>query len=94
VCLLPNDWRHLRSKQFNRVHDVTVRHWADADLEEEALVTEDLVLKQDLFGDLLRAADDERAAQRVERAKFCCRARVLCSGVTSPPAPLHCGGEG
>ena len=41
-----------------------VRHRADAELDEEAVVAEDLVLEEDLLDDLLRAADEVRAAQR------------------------------
>ena len=47
-----------------------VRHRADADLGEEAVVAEDLVLEEDLLDDLLRAADDERAAGRAQRVEL------------------------
>src|SRR5690242_705921 len=53
----------LGAEQLDRVHDLRVRHRADADLREQALVTEDLVLEEDLLDDLLRAADRERAAR-------------------------------
>jgi hypothetical protein len=40
-----------------------VRDATEADLGQEPLVPEQLVLVKDLVGDLLRAADDDRALQ-------------------------------
>jgi len=41
-----------------------VRDRADAQLEQEALVAEELVLEEDLLDDVIRAADEARAPQR------------------------------
>jgi hypothetical protein len=63
-----------------------VRDRADAHLREEALVAEELVLEEDLLRDLLRAADDERAARAAEGVELRGRHR-------RPPAlapdPVH-----
>jgi hypothetical protein len=40
-----------------------VRKRADRELDQEPIVLEDLVLEEDLLDDLLRAADEVRAAQ-------------------------------
>src|SRR5436190_16485768 len=40
-----------------------MRQRTDRELDQEPLVPEDLVLEEDLVDDLLRAADDVRAAQ-------------------------------
>ena len=59
---------------------------ADADLREEPVVAEELVLEEDLARDLLRAADDERAARRAERV--IAPARVKRSG-SRPTGPFY-----
>ena len=48
---------------------------ADADLQQEALVAEELVLEEDLLDHLLRAADE--AARRAARAARRSAARVI-----------------
>ena len=59
-----HDRRDLGAEQLDRAHDARVRQRADAELHEEAVVAEELVLEEDLLDDLLRAADEVRAAQR------------------------------
>jgi hypothetical protein len=44
-----------------------VRQVADADLPQEPVVSKQLVLEQDLLDDLLRVADDQRAALAPDR---------------------------
>ncbi len=46
-----------------------VRHGADAELHEEALVLEDLVLEQDLLDHLLGVADEVGAAERASSGR-------------------------
>ena len=57
--------RDLGPEQLDRPHHVGVRQRADAHLQQEPVVVEDLVLEQDLLDDLVRAADEVRAAQLV-----------------------------
>jgi hypothetical protein len=47
-----------------------MRQGADAELDEEALVAEDLVLEEDLLDHLLRAADKGRAAECPRRLEL------------------------
>jgi hypothetical protein len=49
---------------------LVVRNGADAELHEEAVVAEDLVLPEDLLGDLLRRADEVRALQGGRRVEL------------------------
>src|SRR5215212_8516665 len=51
--------RHLRPEQLDRAQQLVVRHRPDAELREEAIVAEDLVLLEDLLGHLLRAAHEQ-----------------------------------
>src|SRR5687768_8735587 len=60
----PHGGRDLRPVQLDRSHDLIVRQGPDGELDEEPVVLEDLVLVEDLLHDLLRAADEIRAAQR------------------------------
>ena len=50
-----------------------VRHRAHAELEQEAVVAEDLVLEEDLLDDLLRAADEQSAPRSAREASNCSR---------------------
>src|SRR5215218_8348699 len=50
----------LGAEHLDGAHHLLVRHRANADLRHEALVTEKLVLKEDLLCDLLRVADHKR----------------------------------
>jgi hypothetical protein len=52
----------LGAEELDRPHDLRVRHRADAELNEKAVVVEELVLEEDLLDDLLRGADEVRAA--------------------------------
>ena len=78
--------RHLGPEQLDRPHHVGVRQRADAHLQQEAVVLEDLVLEQDLLDDLVGAADEVRAAQLV-------RGEVLLAAQRRPAAlaadPVH-----
>jgi hypothetical protein len=62
--LAADDGRHARAEELDGAHDPVVRHGADAELHQEAVVAEELVLEEDLLRHLLRAADEARAAQR------------------------------
>ena len=81
--------RDLGAEELDRAHDVGVRERADAELDQEAVVAEDLVLEEDLLGDLLRAADEVRAAQRaggvelLARSSAASRARGRCGPSSS-----------
>ena len=57
-----DDRRDLGAEQLDRAHQLGVGHPAADHLEQEPLVAEQLVLPQDLLGDLGRAADEVRAA--------------------------------
>ena len=50
-----------------------VRHRAEAQLGEEALVAEQLVLEEDLLRHLLRVADEQRAARRASTPRTAAR---------------------
>ena len=88
-----------RAEELDRAQDLLVRHRADAQLEQEAVVPEELVLEEDLLDHLVRAADEVRAAQGRGRrrspaaASAASRARgrsgssSLETGRTSRPAP-------
>ena len=58
----PNRRRDLGTQQLDGSHDMLMRHGADGELSEEALMAEELVLEQDLVDDLLRTADQQRPA--------------------------------
>ena len=62
-----HDRRDLGAEQLDRPHHVRVRDRADAHLPDVALIAEQLVLEQDLLGDLLGGPDGERAARRAQR---------------------------
>jgi tellurite resistance protein TerC len=49
-------------EQLDRAHRQGVRHRADGELEQEAVVSEELVLEEDLLGHLGRAPDEVRSA--------------------------------
>src|SRR3954464_10991655 len=87
----PDRRRHLRPEQLDRPHDARVRQRADAELDEEPLVPEDLVLEEDLLHDLLGVADEVRAAQGA-------RGLELVAAHRRPAAlaadPVHGGLEG
>ena len=59
--------RDLGAEQLDRAQHPVVRQRADRELDEEAVVAEELVLEEDLLDHLLRAADEVRAAQRGRR---------------------------
>ena len=59
-----DDRRHLGAEELYRAHEAPVRHRADAELKQKALVAEDLVLKEDLLDYVLRAADEVRSPER------------------------------
>ena len=52
----------LGAEELDRAHDLGVRQRADAELQQEAVVAEDLVLEEDLLGDL--AAGCRRSSRR------------------------------
>ena len=58
--------RDLGPEELDRAQRLLVRERADADLRQEAVVAEELVLEEDLLGNLLGASDGERAARRAE----------------------------
>ena len=69
--------RDLGAEQLDRAHDLRVRQRPDAELDEEAVVAEELVLEEDLLDDLLRAADEVRAAAAWPRRRSLAR---VCGG--------------
>src|SRR5690606_5086142 len=71
--LPPHDRRDLGAEQLDRAKHLVMRDGADAELREEAPMTEDLVLEQDLVDDLLRAADEQRAAGAAQRVELLAR---------------------
>src|SRR4051812_7448415 len=54
--------RDLGAEELDRAHDVLVGDRADADLRDVAVVSEELVLEEDLLGDLFGRADRERSS--------------------------------
>lgn len=58
-----NRRRHLRSKEFDGAHHLTVRHRSDTHLDQESLVPEKLVLEEDFLYDFRWIAYEIRAAQ-------------------------------
>src|SRR5690606_29625393 len=62
VLILPtanfrfDDWRHFRSKQFNRPHDIFMRHGTDRDVKHESFHSNIFTKKDDLFGDSCRVS--------------------------------------
>ena len=58
--LRPHDGCDLGTEELDRAQDLVVRHRPDGDLEQEALVLEDLVLEEDLLDHLLGAAHEVR----------------------------------
>src|SRR5579862_5459947 len=44
--LAPDGGRHLGAEELDRAHDLLVRHRPDAELDEEAVVVEELVLEE------------------------------------------------
>ena len=65
----------FRAEQFDGVHEFVVGHCADAELHQKALVVEDRMLEQDFLDDVVRAADEIRAAQFRRRLAYCSRRR-------------------
>src|SRR3954454_18800743 len=61
--LAADDRRDLGAVELDRAHDARVRHRAHAELHEEAVVPEGLVLEENLLDHLLRAADEVRAVE-------------------------------
>ena len=60
----PDGGCNNRSQKFDRPQHAVVRHGADGELGEVALVPEERVQVEDLVDDLLRVADRERAVRR------------------------------
>src|SRR5690606_8487186 len=54
---------NFRTEELDRAQDVRVGHGTHGELQEEAVVAEQLVLEEDLVDDLGRAADEVRSAQ-------------------------------
>lgn len=52
------------SEQLDRAHDRCMCQRSDAQLGQEALMAEDLMLEQDFLDHLLRTANHQRATQR------------------------------
>jgi len=63
----PDERRDLGSEQLDRAQHARVRERADTELGEAAIVLEELVLEEDLLGDLLGAADEQRSPRAAER---------------------------
>src|SRR5690606_20309640 len=86
------DLRHdFRPEQLDRLHHLVVRQRADAELDQEAIVLEELVLVEDLLRHLRRTADEQRAMQpalRLELAPRRWRPAALLAEL------CHDGGEG
>ena len=61
--LLTDDWCNPRAKQFNGMHDFLVRDGPDAKLKEHALMTEYLVLEENLLDDFIGVPDEVSAPQ-------------------------------
>src|SRR5215204_3269737 len=61
--LLANSRGDLGAEHLDGAHHLLMRNRADADLRHEALVAEELVLKEDLLCDLLRVADHKRTTR-------------------------------
>src|SRR3712207_9012545 len=70
-----------------------MRDRADADLRHKALVAEELVLEEYLLRDLLRAADQERAAHRAPRLELLARQDGPATLATDPVHHRGVGGE-
>src|SRR5688500_15952289 len=68
--LRANGGGDLGAEQLDRAHYPVVGQRADADLGQEALVAEELVLEEDLLHALLGAPDEERAARRAPRLEL------------------------
>src|SRR6266511_2849675 len=66
IELLADRGGDLSSKELDGSDGVRVRERTHADLPEEPLVAEDLVLAEDLVDHLLRAAHQERAGGRAQ----------------------------
>src|SRR3954452_12329612 len=63
---LAHAWRHLPAEQLDRAQRQVVRERSKARLREEARVSEEGVLVEDLLHDLVHGTDHERAAQAAQ----------------------------
>ena len=63
-------WRDLVREELDRVRDVTVRETSDVALCDVPVVTEELVLEEDLVGDLRGTSDEQAVRRRNERVEL------------------------
>ena len=68
-----HDRRHLCAQQFDRAHDPGMLDRADAQLQQQALVPEDFMLKEDLLDYLVGRAHEVSAAQGARRLELLAR---------------------
>src|SRR3546814_6607731 len=58
--------RDFRAVKLDATHDLLVRHRADRHLQQETVIAEHPVGRDDLFGQQFRVADEEIAGRRSE----------------------------
>src|SRR5690606_31894708 len=71
---------YFRAVKLDAAHDLVVRHQANRHLQQEAVVTEHLVSRNNLFRHQFGVADEEVAGRPAGMVEMC--------AVRRPPAPL------
>ena len=72
---LSDQRRHFRAVEFDAAHDLRMRHRPDRHLQQEAIILEDAVMGDDLFGNGFRITDEQRTMLPARLIKMCPRRR-------------------